>query len=229
MGPLLAAVNAAFAGLPLPGLSLEALLQLYQLPEVLLAGGALAGGSWRNSSFLRCSVVKRRAAAAVPAVTGAADDGWCPGGWVVAPHVSIEAGCSGVKRFAAAAALASCQRCCWRGPHLLDEMDMTLLLSRCGVVLQHTMTAHPHLKRTCIPPHAGALSKLVDKLVSELGDLELVMDCGGRRGQLLGLPFEAVRLLLQVGGGGGGGRGGGGKNWGGGGGGGLQIRACTGR
>lgn len=25
------------------------------------------------------------------------------------------------------------------------------------------------------------------------------MDCGARRGQLLGLPFEAVRLLLQVG------------------------------
>ncbi|GIL91432.1 hypothetical protein Vretimale_17820 [Volvox reticuliferus] len=85
VGRLLAAVDTAFAGLPLPGLSLEQLLRLYELPEVLLAGGAL------NS----------------------------------------------------------------------------------------------------------ALSKLVDKLISELGDLELVMDCPARKAQLLGLPYEAVRLLLQ--------------------------------
>ncbi|GLI71464.1 hypothetical protein VaNZ11_016690 [Volvox africanus] len=85
VGRLLAAVDTAFAGLPLPGLSLEQLLRLYELPEVLLAGGAL------NS----------------------------------------------------------------------------------------------------------ALSKLVDKLISELGDLEMVMDCPARKAQLLGLPYEAVRLLLQ--------------------------------
>lgn len=69
VGPLLAAVNAAFAGLPLPGLSLEALLQLYQLPEVLLAGGALAGASRTHNvaDLLRSeSVEKVCAAAAVP-------------------------------------------------------------------------------------------------------------------------------------------------------------------
>ncbi|KXZ46126.1 hypothetical protein GPECTOR_46g195 [Gonium pectorale] len=82
---LLSAVNAAFAGLPLPGLALPQLLALYELPEVLLAGGQLA----------------------------------------------------------------------------------------------------------------GALSRLVDKLVSDLGDLELVLDDPGRKAQLVGLPYEAMRLLLQ--------------------------------
>ena len=50
------------------------------------------------------------------------------------------------------------------------------------------------------PLGPGALSKLVEKLVVELGDLELVMDCPTRREELAGLPVQAIKLLLQVGG-----------------------------